>query len=276
LAEDVALLQDEWQPLRFYFSIKDSLFFNYTDLEGFELQRSLLFISNSLNTSLSQSGNVTLHEGEYIDDKSISSIQYDNKISYKNPNGSDPKISDELGNLIELNQYSKMKNAPDEGNFSIIVEDKIHNHYIFQQRFFKVPELIFSLYPAKLLEHYQGNNPVSYQVKFQARSTKWKYILADPAYKRYLSLGIKDFKNDTFPFIEKELMVNGIGKTRVFESKEAISLRDAYSRELQLIENPELEPKKRNIIIKSLPSASPDTIYQVAEFPKEFYSHIFI
>ena len=146
----------------------------------------------------------------------------------------------------------------------------------FPKLFFKVPHLVFSLYPDKLLEHYHSNKPVLYQVKFKSLSTKWRYIFTDPSFKKFASLGIKDIKKDSYPFIKKDLLLNGLGMVKLFESKESIKLNDSYSGDFQLIENPDSEPKKRNIILKTLPSASPDVIYHGDSSSNDIYSHIFI
>ncbi len=276
LSVEPALLEDDWKSIRFYFFLSNPLFLNFTELEGFELQKSLIFLSNLSSAPLGQSGVVHLHEEEFIDEKSIATINFDKKLPYKSPHGDTFKVTDELGTFVDFGQEGELLNSIDEGNYLLSSNDSIQNHYIFQQKSFKVPELVFSLYPAKLFEQYKDKKPVSYQVKFKARSTKWRYILADPAINKIPNLGIKDFKKDKFAFIEKELFVTGLGQTRVFESEEAYKLQHVYPGDFQLIEHPDLEPIKRNIIIKSLPRASPDSIYQETEFPKEFYSHIFI
>jgi hypothetical protein len=276
LAGDKELLQNEWKPLRFHFFIRDPLFLNYTELEDFSPQKKLIFLSNRLVFTSTDGNALKTHEEDFVGKINISIINFGKLLTVDEIGDQDLKIADEAGNSIAAVQIDNKNNILDEGNYSIFLNGINDNRYFFPQSFFKVPHLVFSLYPDKLLEHYQSNKPVLYQVKFKSLSTKWRYIFTDPSFKKFPSLGIKDIKKDSYPFIEKNQLLNGLGTVRLFESKERIKLKDSYSGDFQLIENPDSEPKKRNIILKTLPSASPEVIYHDDSSSKDIYSHIFI
>lgn len=276
LAGDIELLQNEWKPLRFHFFIRDPLFLNYTELEGFSPQKSLIFLSNRLVFTSTDGNVIKTHEEDFVGKSHISIIHSGKLLTEDEIRDQDPKIADEAGNSIETVQIDSQNNILEEGNYSISLNGNNNSRYLFPKTFFKVPHLVFSLYPDKLFEHYQSNKLVLYQVKFKSLSTKWRYIFTDPSFEKFASLGIKDIKKDSYPFIEKDLLLNGLGTVKLFESKESIKLKDSYSGDFQLIENPDSEPKKRNIILRTLPSASPDVIYHEDSSSKDIYSHIFI
>jgi hypothetical protein len=135
--------------------------------------------------------------------------------------------------------------------------------------------LVFSLHIAKLLEDIQSNYPISYQVNFKARATKWRYILADQDLNKKPSLGIKDLRTNSYTFTEKQIEINGPGTVRCFESDQEILFQNPASVDFQLVENPKLEEDEK-IVFTHLPVASPESIHFENSSSKDIYSHIFI
>lgn len=276
LAGDIELLQNESKPLRFHFFIRDPLFLNYTELEVFSPQKSLIFLSNRLVFTSTDGNVIKTHEEDFVGKSHISIIHSGKLLTEDELSDQELKIADEAGNSISTVQIDNQNNILDEGNYLISLNGINQNRYLFPQSFFKVPHLVFSLYPDKLLEQYQSNFPISYQVYFKSRATKWRYILADQNLSKKPILGIKDLKNEGHTFTEKQLDINGLGTMRCFESDQEILLQEPASVDFQLIEYPDLDPKNRNIIIKHLPVASPESIHQENSSPRNFYSHIYI
>ena len=205
LAGDIDLLQNEWKSLRFHFFIRDPQFLNYTDLEGYSLQKNLIFLSNRLVFTSTDGNMLKPHEQDFVGKSNISIIHSGKLLTEDEIRDQDPKIADESGNSIETVQIDSQNNILEEGNYSISLNGNNNSRYLFPKAVFKLTNLVFSLYPDKLLQHYQSNKPVLYQVKFKSLSTKWRYIFIDPSFEKFPSLGIKDIKKDSYPFIEKDL-----------------------------------------------------------------------
>lgn len=271
LSGNSSLLLNELKPLRFHFQVKDPLFWNYTELEGFYPQKNLIFHSNLFQTLQSESNGIT------IDQDALYTIHRGKNFPFDQVNFQNTILFDEFGNSIAIDQNDPQVNGiEEEVGFTLTSDTDAKRIYIFPNQLFMLPDMVFALHPTKLFEDYQSNSPVPYQINFKARATKWRYFLADQYFNKKPLLGIKDLKNEGHTFTEKQLDINGLGTMRCFESDQEILLQEPASVDFQLIEYPDLDPKNRNIIIKHLPVASPESIHQENSSPRNFYSHIYI
>ena len=272
LSGDTTLLQHELISLRFHFQVKDPLFWNYTDLEGFYPQKNLIFYSNSFPKGESE----TETKGRLIDQDAVYGILRGKKFPFDLISSQNPIVLDELGNSIAVDKNGSLGDEiEEETSFTIPTDTDIKKIYIFPNQLFMLPDMVFSLHLAKLLEDILSNSPVSYQVNFKARTTKWRYFLTDQHFNKKPLLGIKDLKKEGYTFTEKQLDINGLGTVRCFESDQEIILKDSATVDFQLRENPKLTDDK-NIVISHLPTASPEYLHHEDSSSKDIYSHIFI
>ena len=277
LGGEKSLLKDNWEPIHFHFSIQDSLFVNYTDLGNFIPGKSLIYLSNKNINQSGISGESGLSKEEFIDSKSLVSKKLGEILLNGLSVEDQYTLTDELGNVQQINANSQLQNTPfKEGLFAISGKDLDETFYFFPQRIFRTPDLIFTIYPAVLNEQIKEKETVDFVVKFKSRMTKWRYILTDPIYSKFQNLNIVDSKQKTMPFEEKEFQLSGIGNVRCFESRESIMLQDINAGYYQLVAHSDQDPINQKIIIKNLPKASPDQLFQET-FPNgDLYSHIFI
>jgi hypothetical protein len=275
LAGDRSLLQNEQKSLRFHFEVKDPLFWNYTDLEGFYPQRNLIFYSNTVPKGANDSET----KGVLIDQDSLYAIHRGKKLPLELSNSQNPiTVFDEMGNSVVLDKDKLQNNdIEEEGSFTIPSNPDLNKIYIFTDQLFMLPDMVFALNPAKLFEDSQSISPVVHQINFKARATKWRYIIADPNLNKLPIHGIQNTKNTTYSFTEKQIEINGLGMMRCFESNQAILLQEPSPVDFQLIGQPDPDPNKIiPVIVKQLPVASPEYIHQENSSSNEFYSHIFI
>jgi hypothetical protein len=279
LSGDRELLQNEQKSLRFHFEVKDPLFWNYTDLEGFYPQRNLIFYSNTVLKGANDSET----KGVLIDHDALYEIHRGKKFPLDLSNSQNPiTVFDEMGNSVVLDKDKPQKDdIEEEGSFTIPSDPDQKRIYIFPDQLFMLPDMVFALNPAKLFEDSQSISPVVHQINFKARATKWRYIITDPDLNKLPIHGIQNSKNANYSFTDKQIEINGLGMMRCFESDQTILLQEPSPVDFQLIgkpdpdsvPNPEIEFP---VIIKHLPVASPEYIYQENSSPNEFYTQIFI
>ncbi|MCH6236367.1 hypothetical protein [Cognataquiflexum rubidum] len=272
LSGNSSLLPNELKPLRFHFQVKDPLFWNYTELEGFYPQKNLIFHSNLFPTE----ENETETKGKLIDQNALFNIYKGMKFPFELITSQNPIVLDELGNSIEVDPNGSLgEEIEEEGSFTLPSNTEVKKIYFFPDQLFVLPGMVFSLHIAKLLEDILSNYPISYQVNFKARATKWRYILADQDLNKKPSLGIKDLRTNSYTFTEKQIEINGPGTVRCFESDQEIILKNSATVDFQLVENSKLEEGEK-IVISHLPTATPEYLHHEDSSPNHIYSHIFI
>lgn len=272
LSGDTTLLQNESISLRFHFQVKDPLFWNYTDLEGFYPQKNLIFHSNLFHTK--ENGMET--EGRLIDQNALYAILRGKKFPFELITSQNPRVLDEWGNSINTDKNGPIgKDLEEEASFILFSNTDEKRIYIFPNQLFTLPDMVFALQPAKLFQDFQSNSPVFYQINFKARATKWRYFLTDQHFNKKPLLGIKDLKKEGHTFTEKQIEINGLGTVRCFESDQEIILKNSATVDFQLVENSQPEEDEK-IVISHLPTASPEYIHQEDSSSKDIYSNIFI
>lgn len=273
LSGDTSLLQNELKPLRFHFQVKDSLFWNYTELEGFYPQKNLIFHSNLLITEENETGT----KGRLIDQDALYTNHHVKKFPFDLINSQNPIVLDEMGNSKDVDPNGPLGNdVEDETTFTMPSETAEKRLYIFPNPLFMLPDMVFALKPAKFFEDLQSNSPVTYQINFKARATKWRYIISDPDLKTRPMHVIQNAKKVIYSFTEKQININGLGMMRCFESAQEILFQNPASVDFQLI-GTEPDPKKSPpILLRYLPVASPENIHQDNSSKGNIYSHIFI
>ncbi|MGB5418174.1 hypothetical protein, partial [Algibacter sp.] len=113
---------------------------------------------------------------------------------------------------------------------------------------------------------------------FKNRSSIWKYFLADPHYQNLQNLSIVNKENGSFFNSNKTQILHNNTEARVFILKEKLPLKAYTDEYFQLVENYNPEVSHGNVIIKNLPNASPEQLFQEKTQDGKiiYYSHIYI
>lgn len=278
--------KNETEPIRLMLNSNDSLFFNYTELPSYQPSHNLLYFNN-LNVKLPTKGNrFPLHKNDFVAQNEVVPVSngqliipgYDEKNKYV--------FTDAKGN--EIGTQFIRQSQPGSDNFFLsnisdgLVRIKENNKevakfYCYTNAVWRKPLGIVEIYPGMLYKHFKEKGKLEYVINFNNRETVWKYFLVDPVYEKFKNLSIiNKSKEEVFKNPEKEL-INDNKEALVFESKKKIPISEYSNDTFQLVDDydPKLKPGK--IILRKLPNASPDILYNDEANPAEtIYSHIFI
>jgi hypothetical protein len=277
---------DDEAALQLYLNTTDSLFINYTDLPEFNLQNSLFCFNNLKPSALNGSNSFLLHTNDFVGEHDLAELigsQMD--ISAFNAIRN-VKVSDVFGNELYsqfisdsslTNQNLDLHNLP-EGIINVSVDDGEEKRFYYSpQRVWKKPLAVFELYLGTLFSQYKNKGKCEYHLRFNNRRSIWKYFLVSPVYKKFDKLSIINTdKEQVFNAPQKEF-VQSDTEALVFESKNTIPITEQWKPTFQLIDDFDLNLKTGKVILKNLPSASPEQIfYSGTKSGGTIYSHIYI
>ncbi|MFV0593359.1 MAG: hypothetical protein ACK5M7_18445 [Draconibacterium sp.] len=202
LAADPELLKSEHDltPLRFRFNCTDSYFVNYSDLPSYNL-RNNLFYCNNLTPNVN-GPQLFLHDGDYVTSKDL--IKVSSQI-IETPQTENVLFKDAKENvLVPLKQNhtphgtAYQFSGTDEGIIWIETETaERFSVYYTNKNLWNKPLGILEIFPDELFNHFTAYGKVDYMIRFDQRSTVWKYFLVDPVYRKFSNLVII---NTAYPF----------------------------------------------------------------------------
>lgn len=285
LTSDVELLKSAYRtnPIRFYLECNDPYYINYTLLPTYTPNDSILYFNNlQIPTDDSTS---KLHQDEFVGPRNI--VPWNSGRLKINDFSSDKgyHFLDVFGNEIPLDHIRASSNNPKEFLISNIEQGMIR---LFgdneeQQRVYysphavrKKPLGILELYPGRLHEHYEAQGKLEYALAFATRKTIWKYFLVDPVYQKFDNLSIVNGVKKQIFQPPRKLKVHD-REALMFESTNSITLSEFSEDSFQLYSNYNEVVGNGKVVIKNLPRASADQLFQIPENSDEsLYSHIYI
>jgi len=271
--------ENDFTPMRFRFNCTDPYFINYSDLPQFDL-RNNLFYFNNLSPNLTDA-QLILHDENYVSANNIVKISLqtiqiapNTEAFFKDVKGNELfAAKSNHSPLATAYQFSEQ----DEGIIQVEPKtDKAFKVYYTNELFWKMPFGILEIFADDLYRHFATNGKVDYFIRFNKRSTVWKYILVDPVYRKFPNLTIINKKREqVFSGPQKQTVYENT-EALVFESKEKLPISEFQNDSFQLIDAEDPTLKQGKIVVKNLPSASPDLIYTNTEQTDIQYSHIYI
>ncbi len=268
ITSDLESLKGEKDPILLHLNLKDSLFYNYTEIGRSDYLDKVFFFSNH-----SGSAKGKLHKKDKVSGSDLIKVNHRGwrtDVKYK---GSVRSLAgDKIGEL------------PGDLNFPEDEESVIQFHndsteeniYCKDAGSFRVPFGVMALYPQVLAADFSDGGLIVYTITFSAKETVWKYILSDKVYDKFKQLAVVDAGSKTCVFTAGEFDISDNHTVRCFESDSKIPLHAVENPRFQLVEKPVGDQRMGRVVVRQLPKAIPDHLYPAAENPDILYSHIFI
>lgn len=269
LGSDLSLLEEEQSILMVNLMLKDSYFFNYTDLGGlFRPDLRVFHFSNTNSTVLPEK----IILDEYASLKDSLEIFNSSRLSSDFDN-SEIEIFDSSESTDITTLFSSQK--------AFIFFSKTPSgrkgFYVSGSLLEKKPFGIVSLNLGKVYKDYIDKGDVlEFEVKFKTQRSHWKYILSNPIFDKFSNLLVVDLKGNEIQFQAGDFEIQPNRIVRSFESRSPIPLKNANQSRFQLIDQPTEPNQSEKVVIKTLPSASPKQLFMTPSKPDIFFSHIFI
>lgn len=288
LATDPGLLQtrEDEKPLRFYFSVGDAFYINYTELPEYRPAGNVLYFNNLHTVPGSQPNTIRLHINAFVGQEEVARLS-NGKITVPEFNPEkEYRFSDALGNELKWPVIKQMAQGSAEFMLSNqlrgLIDVSADNNeadrfYNYPERIWKKPVGIVELYPGKLFDDFTDAGKFDYTIQFNARKTIWKYFLVSPVYQKFnkLSIVTKE-KEQVFNSPLKQQVINNT-EAIVIESKKQIPLAEHSNETYQLIDNYNAANRTGKMVLKNLPFASPEQLFtDGSKADENVYSHIYI
>ncbi|WP_198440072.1 hypothetical protein [Pareuzebyella sediminis] len=278
-------------PLQFYLNCKDPYFINYSDLSKFSPSEDLFYFNN-LDSSFNDVGKTfDLQIEDFTEEKDIVKLShgafkipsYAEGKSYKYKDASNEEISE---NLILSNTDEPdtvlVNNLP-QGLIRVFQDDEfVQSIYHFHSSVWNKPLGAVEIFSGALYDHFKKHGKVNYSVNFKNRETIWNYYLIDFPFFNYEDLKIINKNKEVVFKPPEKKVIQGNSKGLLFQSKEKIPLLEYTDDHFQLVENFDEALGYGKVVVKILPRASTDFIYQEnidvndSSEPETFYSHIYL
>ncbi len=273
---DPELLSDEDSPLQVKIVNKDPLFYNFTDLGvGFRPDSKVFLFRNTDLTS----GSNRLHSGEFVSmDDSLEVLNTGGMEELRSKiNAGTVSIRDFSGTEIFQEKALQFISDREETVFFASEGNQVKGYYKRSNPLEKLPFGLISFHCDQLYTNYSySRQAIASSVRFQTRSTIWKYILADKVYEKFPQLRIIDSQNKEVNFKESEFEVPPDWKVRSFESEVKLPFTAHSNSGFQLVETPKEGSQAMRIVVKQLPKGNPDGLYRLHANDDAFFTHIFI
>ncbi|WP_439490146.1 hypothetical protein [Algoriphagus sp.] len=275
-SSDPELLSDEESHLFVRIFIKDPLFYNFTDLEGeFRPDSKVLLFRNTGEAT----GSKRLHSGEFVSiADSLEVLNAKNMEELRSEINADTvSIRDFSGMEISQDKAFQFIMDREERIFFVSEGNQVKGYYKRSDPLEKLPFGLVSFHCGQLYKNYSDfRQATAASVRFQTRSTIWKYILADKVYEKFPQLKIIDSQNKEVNFKESEFEVPPDWKVRSFESEVKLPFTSHSNSGFQLVETPKEGSQAMRIVVKQLPKGNPDGLYRLPANDDGLFTHIFI
>lgn len=278
---ELLISENNKKSLKFYLNCSDPYYINYTQLSAYSQNENILYFNNLNTHKVSEENTVSLQKTEFVDKDDLLHLSYDtiNILDYNPENNY--TFYDVLNNEISIEYI--MEASPNSGKyiFNNLPEGTFHiksNNELTQSLYntsnpiWKKPMGVLELFTDILYQDYITNEKANYIVNFNNRSSYWKYFLVSPIYKNLGILNIINGNKDhIFEFPEKQLLDNNT-EAIVLTSKSELPLLEYTNDNFQLV------AENGNIVLKNLPRASPEQLYNenTQDGKIIYYSHIYI
>lgn len=269
LCSDLELLQDEQSLLMIRLFLKDPYFYNYTDLGGGGRPDLKVFhFSNADKSFLSG----RLFSGDYVTIKDsldlIGSAALAPDLESFEIDFLDPTESGDLNTIISSQKESVFftKNQNDKRGYYF-------SGSLLEKKAFGIVSLVIgNLYN----DFIENEDVLEFEINFKTLQSHWKYILSDPVYDKFSNLSVVDLKGNEIQFQIGDFEIQPNKIVRSFESRSLIPLKSINQARFQLIDKPSEPNQSEKVVIKALPSATPNQLFMTPSKPDIFFSHIFI
>lgn len=271
------LLENHTFPLRFQLKLMQSSFWNYTGFPEFNPGEFLLYFNNLAQHEVDDAGIIPLHQEKYATGNNLAKVCAGRLTFGTFSQEEEINVVDAWGDSQGTGKRDSLDFRPiAPGFFELRGESNHLPCFFYPQTIFRKPAGIIEIFPSALFENIQPSDPVHYKIQFKSIRTRWRYILADPVYAKYQHLYITDDKKNANIFKEKKLEIKGLENFKCFESLDPIPLNQSRNGYFQLLNSNNNNGRQVKILIKRLPQASPESVYQERTSIRELYSHIFI
>lgn len=283
---ELLVTQTNKKSLTFYFGNSDPYFINYTALDDYSPARDILYFNNSDKQRTFDENPFCMHNEDFV---SLEDVIQSTNGTIEIPMFDETKTYQFYDVLNEeLSTGSVQESLMDPGKYTVneLPEGLIHikSDGSTVQKVYYSPNVVWNkplgvleLFTNMLYQDYQLNEKVNYEVNFNNRRTIWKYFLTDPTFQQLNDLSIIDKeKGSIFKKPQKQKILENTDAI-VFESKNKLPFSEFSHFTLQLIKNFNPNSGSGKVIVKNLPRASPDQLFNDSQEHEEFiYSHIYI
>jgi len=271
-AELVQLAKSSATPIRLYLTCNDPYHINYTDLPGYDPQKTLVYLNNlpdgklnDKNTMVGKDDLATVSFG------SVTLPKTEGTYLFKDANGEPLPAENARQKTVDSEEYL-LSDLP-EGLVRIFYGDaEVRKVYYVPKPVWKKPFGVLEIYPAAL-NHEAVDGAEELEVHFGHPKTFWKYFIVNPKYQKFGNLAITNgAKNEVFHPPQNTTVFDR--EALVFVSKEAMPLVEDTSGKLKLVNQNESIPE----LIEKLQGALPNQFFkgENSESTDLLYSHIYV
>ncbi|MGQ1786268.1 hypothetical protein [Saccharicrinis sp. GN24d3] len=282
---ELLMTTNDDNPIRLLLHSKENLFVNFTDLPDFSPSDHLLYFNNLGNNSVVGSHTFLLHEDETVGQNEMIQLcagkfqvpLFDHTKKYHFTDAADMEIPPQ--SIHSINESGEYSLTGMTGNLIKIKEgnSEISRIYYRPNAVWKKPMGILEIYTGRLFNQHLQYGKVDYSIHFKNRQTIWKYFLVNSVYEKFGNLTILNKEKEQVFNIPKKQRVHDNLEALVFESKNKIPISEITNGYYQLVDNYVSPQKPGKLVLKKLPNASPDLIFQDTENPETtYFSHIYI